>query len=226
MKRLLVTGVSGLAGSHLLRQTAGRFESAGTWHSFRPEGLPGRLEPLDITDAAAVGAFLDGFQPQFIIHCAAMSDSVRAEREPVLARQLNVAATATLARHAKRIGARFVLLSSDVIFDGRKNAPYVEDDPPSPLGVYAATKRDAELAVRAECDDWLIVRTSLIYGPSPRGDRSVNERLGAAIREGRRVTLFVDEFRCPISVVDLASALLELADSSHTGVFHVAGPER
>ncbi|MCX7824824.1 MAG: SDR family oxidoreductase [Verrucomicrobiae bacterium] len=226
MKRLLVTGASGLVGSHLLRQAAGWFESVGTWHSFRPEGLPGRIELLDITDPIAVGAFLDGFQPQYIIHCAAMSDSVRAEREPDIARQLNVTATAALVRHAERIRARLVFLSSDVIFDGRKNAPYVEDDPPSPLGVYAATKRDAELAVRDGCDDWLIARTSLIYGPSPRGDRSVNERLGAAIGEGRRITLFVDEFRCPISVVDLAAALLELVDSPHRGVFHLAGPER
>jgi len=226
LKKLLVTGASGLLGSHVARQAAGRFNTLGLFQSFRPRNVPGRLEPLDLADAAAVRSRLDDFRPDLIVHCAALADADRAQREPDIARRMNVDATATLAQSARRLGAKMLFVSTDLIFDGRKGAPYVEDDPPCPLSLYGQTKLDAEQIVRAGCGAWLIARTSLIFGPSPRGNRSLDEKLGAALREGRAVKLFVDEFRCPIATCDLAAALLELVDSPHTGVFHLVGPER
>ncbi len=226
MKRLLVTGAGGLIGSHLLRQAATRFDAAGTFHDRQPRDLPGHWLALDITDAPAVENVLAGFRPDVIIHCAAVADSDACQTDPLRARRSNVEATRTLARCARQLGAKFVFLSTDLVFDGLKKAPYVEDDPPSPIGVYAQSKADAERAVRAECAASVIVRTSLVYGFSPRGDRSVNERLALALKQRRPINLFVDEFRCPISAVDLADAALELADSPHTGIFHIAGPEK
>ena len=226
MKKLLVTGASGLLGSHVARQAAGRFDTLGLYQSFRPRDIPGRLEPLDLADAPAVRARLDGFRPDLIVHCAALADADRAQREPDLARRLNVDVTATLAQVARRLGAKMMFVSTDLVFDGRKGAPYVENDPPCPLSVYGQTKLDAERVVRAGCDAWLIARTSLIVGPSPRGNRGLDEKLGAALREGRAVKLFMDEFRCPIAVCDLAAAMLELADSPLNGVFHLVGSER
>ncbi|MBI5684652.1 MAG: SDR family oxidoreductase [Verrucomicrobia bacterium] len=226
MKKLLVTGASGLLGSHVARRAAGRFDTLGVFQSFQPPDFPGRLESLDLADAAAVRSRLDDFRPELIIHCAALADADRAQREPDLARRLNVDATATLAQAARRLGAKLLFVSTDLVFDGRKGAPYVEDDPPCPLSLYGQTKLEAEQAVRAGCDAWLIARTSLIVGPSPRGNRGLDEKLGLALREGRAVKLFVDEFRCPITAGDLAAAMLELADSPHTGVFHLVGSER
>ncbi len=226
MKKLLVTGASGLLGSHVARQAAGRFDTLGLFQSFRPRNIPGGLEPLELADAAAVRSKLNIFRPDLIVHCAALADADRAQREPDLARRLNVDATATLAQSARRLGAKMLFVSTDLIFDGRKGAPYVEDDPPCPLSLYGQTKFDAEQSVRGECDAWLIARTSLIFGPSPRGNRSLDEKLGLALREERAVKLFVDEFRCPIAACDLAAAILELADSPHTGVFHLVGSER
>jgi len=226
LKKLLVTGASGLLGSHVARLAAGRFDTLGLFQSLRPRDIPVRLEPLDLANAVVVRAKLDAFQPDLIIHCAALADADRAQREPDLARRVNVDATAALAQSARRLGAKMLLVSTDLIFDGRKAAPYVEDDPPCPLSFYGQTKLDAERVVQAEGGAWLIARPSLLYGPSPRGDRGLDERLGLALREGRAVKLFVDEFRCPIAACDLAAALLELADSPHTGVFHLAGSER
>jgi dTDP-4-dehydrorhamnose reductase len=226
LKKLLVTGASGLLGSHVARRAAGRFDTLGFFQSFQPRGAPVRLEPLDLADAPAVRSRLDAFRPDLIVHCAAMADADRAQREPDLARRVNVDATATLAQAARRLGAKLLFVSSDLVFDGRKDTPYVEDDPPSPLSCYGQTKLDAEQVVRAECDAWVITRSSLIFGASPRGDRGLDEKLGLALRAGRGVKLFVDEFRCPIAAGNLAEAILELAESAHTGVFHLAGPER
>jgi dTDP-4-dehydrorhamnose reductase len=226
LKKLLVTGASGLLGSHVARQAVGRFDVLGLYQSFRPRDIPGRLEPLDLADAPAVRARLDGFRPDLIVHCAALADADRAQREPDLARRLNVDVPATLAQAARRLGAKLLFVSTDLVFDGRKGAPYVEDDAPCPLSLYGQTKLDAERIVRAECHAWLIARTSLIVGPSPRGNRGLEEKLGAVLREGRAVKLFVDEFRCPIAACDLAAAMLELADLPLTGVFHLVGSER
>jgi dTDP-4-dehydrorhamnose reductase len=226
LKKLLVTGASGLVGSHVAQQAIGRFDTLGVFQTYRPPRFPSRLESLDLTDASATRAKLEVFHPDIIVHCAALADADRAQREPELARRQNVDATATLAQAARQLGARLVYLSTDLVFDGRKGAPYVEEDPPHPLSVYGETKLAAERVVRAADPAWVVARTSLVIGPSPRGDRAVNEKLGLALRAGRRVRLFVDEFRCPISVVDLAAAVLELADSPHQGVFHLVGSER
>jgi dTDP-4-dehydrorhamnose reductase len=226
LKKLLVTGASGLLGAHVARQATGRFDTLGIYQSFRPPGVPGRLESLDLADAAAVRSRLDEFRPDLIVHCAALADAERAQREPDLARRLNVDTTATLAQAARRLGAKLLFVSTDLVFDGRKGAPYVEDDPPCPLSLYGQTKLDAERIVRAGCDTWVVARTSLIVGPSPRGNRGLDEKLGLALREGRAVKLFVDEFRCPVTAGDLAAAMLELAESPHTGVFHLVGSER
>ena len=221
-----MTGASGLVGAHVARQAAGRFDTLGLFQTFRPPHFPSRLESLDLTDASAVRAMLEAFRPDVLVHCAALTDADRAQREPELARRLNVDATATLAQSARQFGVKLVFLSTDLVFDGRKGAPYVEEDPPQPLSLYGRTKLDAERIVRAAGDRWVIARTSLVVGPSPRGERSLDEKLGLALRTGRRVRLFVDEFRCPISVFDLAAAVLELADSPANGVFHLAGSER
>lgn len=226
MKQILITGASGLVGSHLIRRAAGRFDALGLFQSFAPRGLPGRFAPCDLTDEASVASQLAAFRPDIVIHCAAMADSDRCQAEPALARRLNVDATRIVARLARQAGAKLVFLSTDVLFDGRKGAPYVEDDAPKPLSIYAQTKVEAEGIVRSEAGSWATIRTSLIYGPSPRGNRGVDERLGIAIRAGRPIRLFVDEFRAPISAANLADAILELAGSPHTGVFHIVGGER
>ncbi len=225
MKRVLITGASGLVGSHLMRQAAGRLDTLGAFQSFEPRGLPGRFVRVDLTDPTAAAGLAASFRPDVIIHCAAMADSDRCQAEPALARRLNVDTTRILARRAQQAGAKLVFLSTDIIFDGRKGAPYVEEDAPNPLSFYAETKVEAENVVRGECERSVIVRTSLIYGPSPRGDRGIDERLGIAIRAGRPLRLFADEFRAPMSAANLADAVLELAGSPHTGTYHMAGAE-
>jgi dTDP-4-dehydrorhamnose reductase len=112
-----------------------------------------------------------------------------------------------------------VHLSTDVVFDGEKGAPYVEEDEPTPLTDYGRAKADAERAVLAEHPGALVVRTSLIYG----GARPGPQELLAADPDA---SFFTDEVRCPIQVGDLADALIELAATDLSGVLHVAGPDR
>jgi dTDP-4-dehydrorhamnose reductase len=109
-------------------------------------------------------------------------------------------------------------MSTDVVFDGRKGAPYVEEDEPSPVTDYGRAKHEAERRVAAANPETLIVRTSLVYGgPEP----SKHER--AALENA--MTFYEDEIRCPVQVDDLAAALLELAALDVSGPLHVAGAD-
>jgi dTDP-4-dehydrorhamnose reductase len=164
---------------------------------------------FDIRDEAVVREALESLRPTAVINTAYRVG----ERAATYAGAVNVA------RAAAAIGARLVQISTDVVFDGEKGSPYVEADEPTPITDYGRDKADAERGVMAEHPEALVVRTSLIYGGPEPGPQ---ERM-AADPDAR---FFTDEFRCPIQVCDLASALLELVRCDRSGILHVAGAER
>jgi dTDP-4-dehydrorhamnose reductase len=209
-----VTGAAGLIG-HYLVQLAPRH--APGW---RVLGLT--RADLDLTDLAALRRRFQTDRPALVIHCAALSRSPECEAHPALARRLNVDVTVALADLAA--DARLVFFSTDLVFDGRRGH-YTESDAPNPLGVYAATKLEAEQAVLAH-PRALVVRTSLNGGTSLRGDRAFNEQMRLAWQAGRTVRLYTDEFRAPIHAAVTARAVWELALQAVTGLCHVAGAER
>jgi dTDP-4-dehydrorhamnose reductase len=127
-----------------------------------------------------------------------------------------------VAEAAAAVGARCIVLSSDLVFDGRRGN-YTEDDPPHPIMGYGQAKADMERALLALRTDLAIVRTSLILTLEPMGKHVA--WIVEAPRRGEHRDLFTDELRCPIWSDQLAVALLELAAHDYRGLLHVAGPE-
>lgn len=193
---LWVTGATGYLGRELLRRA--------------PRADATRVE---IRDADAVAAHVAATRPDAVVHTAYR------QQDPD-SRRINVDGAAIVARAAARSGSRLVHLSTDVVFDGLKAAPYVEDDRPSPVTEYGREKADAEREVAAAHPDALIVRTSMIYG-GPGFEPSKHEELA----RDEAATFFTTEIRCPIQVSDLAAALLELVASDVRGLLHVAGAD-
>lgn len=218
-----VTGAGGLIGHELVRQARQR------WPDWEVVGLT-RGE-LDLEDFKAVERRFRQDRPDWVVHAAGWTRSPACEADPVGARRANVEVTAHLAGLAEHAG--LVFFSTDLVFDGRQGW-YRETDSVHPLSVYGATKAEAEARV-LERPGHLVVRTSLNYGRSPTGDRSFNEDMERAWGEGRRMTLFTDEYRCPIPVVATAGAVWRLVDrvmaaglgeERPSGLYHVAGVER
>jgi dTDP-4-dehydrorhamnose reductase len=224
MKRLLVTGAGGLLGSHLVRLAHQGFETLGICHSHQP-GLPGRTAQVDLTDHVRVERMVREFHPATIVHAGAMSLPVECEKQPELARRVNVDATRHLAMLAGKLPARLVFISTDLVFDGKKGN-YREEDPVNPLGHYAGTKLEGEQETARHAPDHVIVRATLMVGYSPRGNRSVNETMKLALDRGETLPLFHDEFRNLVGAKNLAECILELGQRTETGIFHLSGPER
>ena len=191
MGDLYITGRTGYLGSELAR--------------LRPHAEGERVE---IRDAAAVHALFERLRPETVIHTAYRQEDA----------SVNVEGSENVARAAAAVSARLVHLSTDIVFDGRKGAPYVEDDALSPVTDYGRAKAEAEVRVAREHPEALIVRTSLIYGGA---EPSRNELM---VRDPG-LTFFTNEIRCPVQVGDLAAALLELAALDVSGPLHVAGAD-
>ncbi len=209
---ILVLGGSGLLGQavteHLRRED-------------RPFDAPPRAI-LDITDAAAIEAWLERMQPGAVINAAAYSDVTRAERadqHPAVFR-LNRDGPGRLARACHSRGIPLLFVSTDFVFDGRRRRPYVEQDTPAPLQVYGASKLAGERAVLAAHPDALIVRTSTLFGPA-RGRRPhYVEAILRQARRGERIAVVRQPIASPTYTPDLAAALVELIDADAHGLVH------
>ena len=180
---------------------------------------------VDLRDRGETCRVLDDLRPSTIIHCAAYSDPIYCEHHPQEALSLNLGAALYVSEWASRNACFLVHLSTDLVFDGSQG-DYREEDAPHPISVYGWTKLAAELAVRDSKVPHAVVRTSLVYGKSVRGDRGADERLVSSWKEGRATPLFVDEYRNPSAVGELAQVIMAIAKRKVTGIWHVAGAER
>jgi dTDP-4-dehydrorhamnose reductase len=223
--RWLVTGASGQLGGYLLRHLRDRGELVTAWSGSRGGELFGvPFHPVNLADPDAVTVAFRAAPPDLILHAAALARLDECHRDPDRARRVNTQGSQLLAELADGAGARLVLVSTDLVFDGERGG-YGEDDAPRPLSVYGRTKADAEAAVLAS-PRAAVARVSLLFGPNLAGRPGFFDGLVSALRAGRPVTLFTDEWRTPLGLATAARALTELAQSELSGLLHLGGPER
>ncbi|HEX2678876.1 MAG TPA: SDR family oxidoreductase [Polyangiales bacterium] len=226
MTELLVTGAGGALGSVLMRVLEEQLRTGlGMVSPSGPRPHVGKVFVGDLSDARTYQDRVLSAAPATIVHAAAISQVAAVYADPERARTVNVDATARLLSLARATGARFVYLSTDLVFDG-ESAPYDEDATTEPCSLYGRTKLEAECHVLTY-KRGLVVRLPLLYG-EPEVSRAPTffQSMLAALREGRPVTLFSDELRTPLWLDDAARACVQLALSDVTGVIHAGGPER
>jgi dTDP-4-dehydrorhamnose reductase len=216
MKRpILLIGKGGQVGSEL----AGRLPSLGEVVAL------GRAE-LDLSKPDEIREVIRRVQPRLIVNAAAYTAVDQAEKEPSLAQAINSDAPEIMAKEGKKIGASLVHYSTDYVFDGTKNAPYLEDDPPNPLSVYGKTKLAGEQAIRSSGVSHLIFRTAWVYAAQGSNFLLTILRV-AAQRDELRVVR--DQFGAPTRNVDIAAAtiaaLTKIAERSQgqNGFAHFVG---
>jgi dTDP-4-dehydrorhamnose reductase len=172
---------------------------------------------LDLTDDAAIEPYICSAAPDLIINASGYTAVDKAESERDLAYAINATAPGAMASAAAAIGARFIHISTDFVFDGTAHLPYLPDTPTSPLSVYGASKAAGEAAVAAAGGSALTVRTAWVY--SAGGANFVETMLKLmATRESLHV--IADQIGTPTHADSLARALWALAATDHTGIAH------
>lgn len=193
---------------------------ARAWAASAPAGWEiaalARAE-LDIADAGAVDRAVKGRQPDLILNAAAYTAVDRAEGEAEAAFAINRDGARNLAAAAEAVGARFVHLSTDFVFNGAGARPYRPDDPTGPVNVYGASKLAGEQAVRVAAPRALIVRSAWIYGPGGSNFLAAMLRLMADRGE---VGVVSDQIGTPTSTLTLASGLWGLVAAQAKGTWH------
>lgn len=185
-------------------------------------GLPHRLlsrQELDIAEPASVQAALDKWQPWALVNAAGFVRVDDAEHQPAQWRE-NALGPGVLAQCCASQGVALLCFSSDLVFDGSKQHPYVESDRPAPLNAYGRGKLEAERRVLKHSPRALMVRSSAFFGPWD-SHNFVAQGL-AAIAAGRPWRAADDQWVSPTYVPDLVHACLDLLVDGESGVWHLA----
>lgn len=222
---IVVTGASGLLGVSVVTQVRDLGRQVVGICNRNLLRVPGmQFCRLDLTDRKSVHALLAPLRPEGIIHCAATTNVDECEDHPELAEQVNVQASSFLAEIAQELNSRFVYISTDSVFDG-KRGNYSETDQPAPLSVYAKSKWRGEQEVLRRHSSPLIVRVT-IYGWNAQPKQSFGEWVLDEIAAGKQVRGFADVYFCPVLANDVAEVLLTMLDRGLSGIYHVVGSER
>ncbi len=203
--RIVITGHKGQLGQALRKVLAGE----------EVFGLD--LPEADITAAPSIIDRVVGYQPDVVVHAAAMTDVDGCERDPELAFRVNTAGTQNIALACERCGAAMVFVSTNDVFDGSLGRPYYEWDTPSPQSAYARSKAAAEFFVRTLLNRFYIVRTAWLYA---RGGSNFVTKIIAAADERGALKVVADEVSAPTYAPDLAEAIAQLILTRHYGLFH------
>lgn len=207
--RILVTGAAGQVGREVVEQLAG---------APHHDVVAASRAELDLTRRDQVLGLITSWRPDLVLNLAAMTAVDACETEQDLAYQLNALGPRHIADGARRVGAHVVHVSTDYVFDGTKDAPYLEWDRPSPRSVYGASKLGGEAELADSGCSWTVARTSWVCGY--HGANMVKTVLRLAGGDGP--LRFVDDQRGhPTFAADLAGMLIRLGVERRPGLFHV-----
>lgn len=188
------------------------------------KSAPFRVLKADILNPDEIHSILDSTKPDWLINCAALANLEKCEEDPIQARILNTDLPGELANACAKRNISFVHLSTDSVFDGTKEGVYMEEDEPSPPGIYSQTKLDGERAVQQVNPQAIIARVNF-YGWSLGAKRSLGEFFVNNLSEGKNVNGFIDVIFCPMWVNHLSRTLIEMLEKDLSGLYHVVGAQ-
>jgi dTDP-4-dehydrorhamnose reductase len=232
-QRVLVTGGNGQLGRDVRDVLAGAVPDGGAPvdqldGNLLPPVEPGTFEvlstdidTLDLVDRAAVHDAVEGFRPDLILHGGAYTAVDACEADADTAFAVNAMGTRHVAEAAAAVGAHIVYISTDYVFDGNADRPYVEWDAPAPRSVYGRSKLGGEQEVRAISGaSGTIVRTAWVSGAHGANMVKTVLRLASASPDGA-LRFVDDQHGCPTFTADLARAVVRLGSDRRPGTFHV-----
>ncbi|TRV14952.1 MAG: dTDP-4-dehydrorhamnose reductase [Microcystis wesenbergii Mw_MB_S_20031200_S109] len=197
MKKVLLIGAKGQVGQELQ-------VTLPQWGEVISIGR----EELDLTNSEKISQLIREIHPDYLVNAAAYTAVDKAETEPDLAYSINAIAPKIMAESAEKIKAKFLHISTDYVFDGRKNTPYLESDLTNPLGVYGQSKLRGEEEIKTVNSQAIILRTAWVYGSYGKSNFvKTMLRLG---KEREELKVVVDQVGSPTWSKDIATAITQL----------------
>jgi len=206
--RILVTGAGGMLGTDVVAECQRRGHQVMAL---------GHAE-LDITSGPAVKEALEDHPPEVVINCAAYTNVDGAEENSNLAMAVNALGVRNLALACRAVKATLMQVSTDYVFDGSRSGPWRVYDHRSPINAYGESKYLGERFLETAGGRYFVVRTSWLFGHN--GPNFIETMLRLA-HAGQSMTVVTDQRGCPTYTVDLATALLDLAETQACGLYHV-----
>ncbi|HJX32050.1 MAG TPA: dTDP-4-dehydrorhamnose reductase [Thermodesulfobacteriota bacterium] len=207
MKKVLIIGADGMLGGELFRTLTEKDECIGS-----------TIQELDISDYDRTIETIKKLEPQVVINVAAFTMVDLCEQEKEKAFAANVEGAKNVAIGCRETGAKCIYLSTDYVFDGKKNTPYGEDDPPNPISVYGLSKFQGEKYIEEILDDYLIIRSSWLF--AKEGTNFINMIIKLS-REKNELTMVNDQKGSPTYTKDLSQAISLLVEKDLKGIFHI-----
>ncbi len=223
MKRILVTGASGLLGLNLCLKKHQNYTLIGVDRG-KLRATPFELVRADLTEPGAIPRLIESVQPDAIIHTAANAILDACEADPQNAYLINAQIPAEIAAACEKHSLQLLHISTDAVFDGTKDGIYSEDDLPNPLGIYAKSKLAGENNVLAVYPAAIVARV-VFFGWSLSGTRSLSEFFFNKLSRNEPCNGFTDVIFCPLFVGDLAETLFLMLEKNLGGLYHATGAE-
>lgn len=207
MAKILVTGADGMLGQDL----------CPILEKYNYNVIKTDIKTLDITDFDTAQTVINAHSPDMIIHCAAYTNVDKAEEDFETAKLINASGTENIAKICALKNIPILYISTDYVFDGKKQTPYKPDDNPNPINNYGLTKFYGEKAILKYCSKYFIVRTSWLYGIY--GKNFVETMISLAAKPELKVVN--DQTGCPTWTVDLSNGIIKLLKNEIYGIFHI-----
>ena len=218
-KKIVITGASGMFGTHLCRALSRSHNVIGILHRHSGYALPGvQVETADIAKSDEIRKIIQDLAPDIVIHTASYTDVDGCELNPEKAFTVNSEGTKNVTLACRECEAKLVYISTDYVFDGEKSSPYTEVDSPNPINVYGKSKCSGEAYVTALLSKWYIVRTAGLFG---RGGKNFVDTILKLAQERDELRVVADQVGCPTFCENLADVLRRLILTGDYGIYHM-----
>jgi len=227
--KTLIIGANGFTGRRILQSLSrqGAYELTGC--SLHEDILPGnnyRFVQADMNNHPAIDRLIAEIRPDVVINGSALSVPDYCESHHEEAYAANVLAVENIARCCEKAGSRFIHLSTDFVFDGKKAELYTETDTPAPVNYYGISKYQGEQAVAANCSNYANVRVVVVYGKALPGQHgNILQLVKNRLQAGQEIRVVSDQYRTPTWVQDIADGVEKLMHISQNGIWHICGDE-
>jgi len=208
MKKVIITGASGLVGTRIIELLSNTFEF-----------VPLSVEDMDIVDKKSVHTYFRNQSYDLVLHLAAYTNVAGAETEKEKAYLINVTGTQNLLEEVVSKKKQFIYISTDYVFDGT-TPPYIETSAPNPISVYGASKYAGEQIVE---NSGMIVRISYPYRSAFEIKKDIFRTIKSRLEEGKMITMVDDSLMVPTFIDDIAFGLAYLMNNFSNEVFHLVG---